>query len=136
MLVNSNESELQNIRRAAEARAQTKTRSSISSVSLLLEQLRRNDAKIAEAQLNGTQRAQLGILNTYQEQNRAVANEIASLDIAVDKAEAKLKAAQGQLAAAAPGSVDAARAAGLVERAQIGLTGAQDRRAQFGDFSR
>ena len=82
---------------------------------------------------SGTQRAQLGILNTYQEQNRAVANEIASLDIAVDKAEAKLKAAQGQLAAAAPGSVDAARAAGLVERAQIGLTGAQDRRAQFGE---
>ena len=37
------------------------------------------------------------------------------------------------MAAAAPGSVDAARAAGLVERAQIGLTGAQDRRAQFGD---
>ena len=120
-----------NIRRAAEARARENEKFDKQRFKLL-EQLRRNDAKIAEAQLNGTQRAQLGILNTYQEQNRAVANEIASLDIAVDKAEAKLKAAQGQLAAAAPGSVDAARAAGLVERAQIGLTGAQDRRAQFG----
>ena len=121
-----------NIRRAAEARARENEKFDKQRFKLL-EQLRRNDAKIAEAQLNGTQRAQLGILNTYQEQNRAVANEIASLDIAVDKAEAKLKAAQGQLAAAAPGSVDAARAAGLVERAQIGLTGAQDRRAQFGE---
>ena len=121
-----------NIRRAAEARARENEKFDKQRFKLL-EQLRRNDAKIAEAQLNGTQRAQLGILNTYQEQNRAVANEIASLDIAVNKAEAKLKAAQGQLAAAAPGSVDAARAAGLVERAQIGLTGAQDRRAQFGD---
>jgi len=119
-------------RRAAEARARENEKFDKQRFKLL-EQLRRNDAKIAEAQLNGTQRAQLGILNTYQEQNRAVANEIASLDIAVDKAEAKLKAAQGQLAAAAPGSVDAARAAGLVERAQIGLTGAQDRRAQFGE---
>ena len=121
-----------NIRRAAEARARENEKFDKQRFKLL-EQLRRNDAKIAEAQLSGTQRAQLGILNTYQEQNRAVANEIASLDIAVDKAEAKLKAAQGQLAAAAPGSVDAARAAGLVERAQIGLTGAQDRRAQFGE---
>ena len=121
-----------NIRRAAEARARENEKFDKQRFKLL-EQLRRNDAKIAEAQLNGTQRAQLGILNTYQEQNRAVANEIASLDIAVDKAEAKLKAAQGQLAAAAPGSVDAARAAGLVERAQIGLTGAQDRRTQFGE---
>ena len=119
-------------RRAAEARARENEKFDKQRFKLL-EQLRRNDAKIAEAQLSGTQRAQLGILNTYQEQNRAVANEIASLDIAVDKAEAKLKAAQGQLAAAAPGSVDAARAAGLVERAQIGLTGAQDRRAQFGE---
>ena len=119
-------------RRAAEARARENEKFDKQRFKLL-EQLRRNDAKIAEAQLNGTQRAQLGILNTYQEQNRAVANEIASLDIAVNKAEAKLKAAQGQLAAAAPGSVDAARAAGLVERAQIGLTGAQDRRAQFGE---
>ena len=121
-----------NIRRAAEARARENEKFDKQRFKLL-EQLRRNDAKIAEAQLSGTQRAQLGILNTYQEQNRAVANEIASLDIAVDKAEAKLKAAQDQLAAAAPGSVDAARAAGLVERAQIGLTGAQDRRAQFGE---
>ena len=121
-----------NIRRAAEARARENEKFDKQRFKLL-EQLRRNDAKIAEAQLSGTQRAQLGILNTYQEQNRAVANEIASLDIAVEKAEAKLKAAQGQLAAAAPGSVDAARAAGLVERAQIGLTGAQDRRAQFGE---
>ena len=119
-------------RRAAEARARENEKFDKQRFKLL-EQLRRNDAKIAEAQLSGTQRAQLGILNTYQEQNRAVANEIASLDIAVDKAEAKLKAAQDQLAAAAPGSVDAARAAGLVERAQIGLTGAQDRRAQFGE---
>lgn len=119
-------------RRAAEARARENEKFDKQRFKLL-EQLRRNDAKIAEAQLSGTQRAQLGILNTYQEQNRAVANEIASLDIAVNKAEAKLKAAQGQLAAAAPGSVDAARAAGLVERAQIGLTGAQERRAQFGE---
>ena len=119
-------------RRAAEARARENEKYDKQRFKLL-EQLRRNDAKIAEAQLSGTQRAQLGILNTYQEQNRAVANEIASLDIAVNKAEAKLKAAQGQLAAAAPGSVDAARAAGLVERAQIGLTGAQERRAQFGE---
>ena len=119
-------------RRAAEARAREVEKFDKQRFKLL-EQLRQNDAKIAEAQLNGTQRAQLGILNTYQQQNRAVANEIALLDSAVTKAEAKLKAAKGQLAAAAPGSVDAARAAGLVERAQIGLTGAQDRRSQFGE---
>jgi len=121
-----------NIRRAAEARAREGEKFDKQRFKLL-EKLRQNDAKIAEAQLSGQQRAQLGILNTYQQQNRAVANEIALLDSAVTKAEAKLKAAQGQLAAAAPGSVDAARAAGLVERAQIGLTGAQDRRSQFGE---
>ena len=123
-----------NARRAAEAIARENERFDKQRFGLL-EQLRRNDAKIAEAQLLNTQRAQLGILNTYQEQNRAVANEIAELDSAVTKAEAKLRAAQDQLAAAAPGSVDAARAAGLVERAQIGLSGAQDRRAQFGEIA-
>ena len=117
-------------RRAAEARAREVEKFDKQRFKLL-ERLRRNDAKIAEAQLSGTQRAQLGILNTYQEQNRAVANEIASLDSAVTKAEAKLEAAKAQLAAAAPGSVDAARATGLVERAQIGLQGAQARRGQF-----
>ena len=69
-------------RRAAEARARENEKFDKQRFKLL-EQLRRNDAKIAEAQLSGTQRAQLGILNTYQEQNRAVANEIASLDSAV-----------------------------------------------------
>ena len=117
-------------RRAAEARAREVEKFDKQRFKLL-ERLRRNDAKIAEAQLSGTQRAQLGILNTYQEQNRAVANEIASLDSAVTKAEAKLEAAKAQLAAAAPGSVDAARATGLVERAEIGLTGAQARLGQF-----
>ena len=119
-----------NIRRAAEARAREGEKFDKQRFKLL-EKLRQNDAKIAEAQLSGQQRAQLGILNTYQQQNAAVANEIALLDSAVTKAEAKLEAAKAQLAAAAPGSVDAARATGLVERAEIGLTGAQARLGQF-----
>jgi tape measure domain-containing protein len=100
----------------------------------LLKTLRDNDARIAESQLTGHARAQLGILNTYAAQNSAIQEQADALQLEVDKAERKLKAAQDQLASAKPGA-DALRAQGLVDRAQAGLTGAQGRQAQFGTFA-
>ena len=99
----------------------------------LLKTLRDNDARIAESQLTGHARAQLGILNTYAAQNSAIQDQADALQLEVDKAERKLKAAQDQLASAKPGA-DALRAQGLVDRAQSALTGAQGRQAQFGTF--
>ncbi len=99
----------------------------------LLKTLRDNDARIAESQLTGHSRAQLGILNTYAAQNSAIQDQADALQLEVDKAERKLKAAQDQLASAKPGA-DALRAQGLVDRAQSALTGAQGRQAQFGTF--
>ena len=83
----------------------------------LLKTLRDNDARIAESQLTGHARAQLGILNTYAAQNSAIQEQADALQLEVDKAERKLKAAQDQLASAKPGA-DALRAQGLVDRAQ------------------
>ena len=100
----------------------------------LLKTLRDNDARIAESQLTGHSRAQLGILNTYAAQNSAIQDQADALQLEVDKAERKLKAAQDQLASAKPGA-DALRAQGLVDRAQASLTGAQGRQAQFATFA-
>ena len=100
----------------------------------LLKTLRDNDARIAESQLTGHSRAQLGILNTYAAQNSAIQDQADALQLEVDKAERKLKAAQDQLAASKPGA-DALRAQGLVDRAQASLTGAEGRQAQFATFT-
>ncbi len=122
-----------NARRLAEANANEQMKLDKQRFALL-KTLRDNDARIAESQLTGHSRAQLGILNTYAAQNSAIQEQADALQLEVDKAERKLKAAQDQLASAKPGA-DALRAQGLVDRAQAGLTGAQGRQAQFATFT-
>lgn len=98
----------------------------------ILKRLRTEDQRLAEANLTGTERAQLAITNAYVAQNEAISDQVRELDRAVDKAQANLDNAKKELAGASK-PADILRAEGRVGVAEQRLAGASARRGQFGE---
>ena len=86
--------------------------------------------RLAELNLTGVARAQQAIINSMAEQNAAIDAQLNTLNLAVDRAEARVKAARTALneARTAP---DIARAQGELSSAELGLGAAQDSRSAF-----
>lgn len=86
--------------------------------------------RLAELNLTGVARAQQAILNSMAEQNAAIDAQLNTLNLAVDRAEARVEAARTALneAKTAP---DKARAQGELDSAELGLGAARDSRTAF-----
>ena len=98
-------------------------------ISLLDEQFRHR-LSLTQQQFTGEKAAQIGILNTYIQQNRQLETRGQKFIEDVKRAQAELDAAEARLAASA-GGADAVRAQGGVDAARAKLAGAQARSGAF-----
>lgn len=92
--------------------------------------LQEESYRLAEANSLGAARAQLQIENQQIAVNSAIDAQVRRLDDRINEAERRLEAARQRLSEAAPG-VDASRAQGIVDKAQLGLSSAEGVREQF-----
>ena len=87
---------------------------------------------LTQQQFVGETAAQMGILNTYIQQNRVLEERAKKFLTAVEDAKAELAIAETRLAAS-PGGSDAIKAQGAVDIARAKLSGAESQRDTFAE---